>query len=154
MHSLFRALIPLLLIPAPALLHAQERPAADVVAFQPDELEWRERDDGSFLAVLYGDPAAEGHYVIRFRLPPDWQGRPHTHGGDEIVTIHSGTMLFAYGEDLSREAARAFGPGSFVALPAGTAMRPFTGGEEAIVDVQGQGPFTTQYLEEGGGEAD
>lgn len=40
-------------------------------------------------------------------------------GGAEIVTVHSGAMLFAYVDDLSRQAAKAFGPGSFVALPAG-----------------------------------
>ncbi len=85
---------------------------------------------------------------IRFRLPANWEGRPHTHGGAEIVTVYSGTMYFAYGEDLSRHAAKSFAAGSFIALPAGTKMRAFAGEDEVIVDVQGQGPFTIQYLDE------
>ncbi|MGH2395160.1 MAG: cupin domain-containing protein [Candidatus Limnocylindria bacterium] len=153
MQLFLRALIALLLLfPTPALLHGQDSAAAGIVAVQPGELAWQERDDGSLMAVLYGNPAAEGHYVLRFKLPPNWAGRPHTHGGAEIVTVYSGTMLFAYGDDLSREAARSFGPGAFVALPAGIPMRPYTGEEEVIVDVQGQGPFTVQYLDEGGGQ--
>lgn len=130
----------------PQTLHAQT--SSEVVAIEPGQVEWQENEEGFDMAVLYGDPSTEGHYVIRFKLPPDWAGRPHTHGGAEIVSVHSGTMYFAYGEDLSREAAKPMGPGSFIVLPAGTKMRPFTGGEETIVEVQGQGPFTTEYLDE------
>lgn len=136
-----------LLFTIPMGLQAQEAPTT----LAPDELEWEEQPDGSQMVVLYGDPATEGVYALRFRFPPDWAGRPHTHGGAELVTVHSGTFYFALGEDLSREAAAEFGPGSFIGLPPGTKMRPFTGDEEAVVDVNGQGPFTTEYLDEEGG---
>lgn len=130
----------------PQMLEAQS--SSDVIAVEPDQVEWQKSEEGFDMAVLYGDPSSEGHYVIRFKLPPNWEGRPHTHGGAEIVSVHSGTMYFAYGENLSREASKPLGPGSFIALPAATKMRPFTGEEEAIVEVQGQGPFTTEYLDE------
>lgn len=141
-----------LLTLSPRLLEAQAQPSVDVVALAPDQLDWQETGEGYLMAVLYGDPAGEGHYAIRFKLPPHWEGRPHTHGGTEIVTLYSGTLYFAYGDDLSRQAAKRFGPGSFIALPAGTKMRPFTGEEEVVVDVQGQGPFTIHYLDEKGGQ--
>lgn len=127
-------------------VQAQEDP----VALAPDELEWEKQPDGSLMAVLYGNPAAEGPYALRFKLPEDWAGRPHTHGGAELVTVISGTFYFALGDDLSREAASAFGPGTFIGVPKGTKMRPYTGDEEVVVDVHGQGPFTTQYLDEEG----
>lgn len=122
---------------------------SDVVTVtEADQLEWQETPDGASMVALYGDPSQEGPYVLRFKLPANWAGRPHTHGGAELVTIHSGTMYFAYGDDLSREAAKPFGPGDFIALPGGTKMRPYTGDDPVVVDVQGQGPFTTQYLDE------
>lgn len=132
----------------PKIAEAQGEPSRTIIERLPGDLEWQKTEEGYLMTVLYGDPSKEGHYAIRFKLPPNWAGRPHTHGEAEIVTVYSGTMYFAYGKDLSREAAKAFGPGSFVALPAGTKMRPFTGREEVIVDVQGQGPFTIQYLDE------
>jgi hypothetical protein len=56
--------------------------------------------------------------------------------------------LLAHGEDLSHQAAKSFGPGSLIVLPVGTKMRGFTGEDEVVVDIQGQGPATTQYLDE------
>ncbi len=151
MRTILSALSILFLIAlSPGIVRAQTKPPADVIALHPEQLEWQQTEEGYAMTVLYGDPSGEGHYAIRFMLPPKWEGRPHTHGGAEIVTVHSGTLQLAYGEDLSREAAKAFGPGSFIVLPAGTRMRGFTGDEDVIVDVQGQGPFTIQYLDEEG----
>lgn len=136
------------LVLAPPAAWTQQEASSDVVAVAPDGVVWQASEEGYRMAVLYGDPAAAGPYVLRFELPPNWAGRPHTHGGTEIVTVHSGTMYFAYGEDLGREAAHALPAGAFIALPAGTPMRPYTGDEQVVVDVHGQGPFTTEYLDE------
>ncbi len=132
--------------------HAQVPQAQGVIALAPGELSWQELpgDPEVLMAPLYGNPAEEGHYIIRLKIPPSWTGRPHTHGGLELATFQSGTCYVAYGDDLSREAAKRTGPGSFVAVPAGTKMRGFTGEDGCVVDVQGQGPFTTQYLDEKG----
>lgn len=116
---------------------------SDALVFQPFPAELDAQ-----IAMLYGNPAEAGHYIVRFRFAADWDGRPHTHGGTELLTVHSGTCYVAHGDDLTREAAKELPAGSFVALPAGTKMRAFTGEEGCVVDVQGQGPFTTQYLDE------
>lgn len=50
------ALALLFLTIAVAGVQAQEDPAA----LEPDELEWEKQTDGSSMAVLYGNPAAEG----------------------------------------------------------------------------------------------
>ena len=138
------------LLPQP--MRGQEQPAEGVKALAPDALTWQpfQGDPAARIAMLYGNPAEAGHYIVRFKLPPNWSGRPHTHGGAELLTVHSGTCYLAHGNELTREAATKLVPMAFMALPAGTKMRAFTGEEECVVDVQGQGPFTTQYLDEEG----
>lgn len=134
----------------PPLLQAQEdvgvqQLTPDTIRFEPYPPE-----EGAKIARLYGNPAEAGHYIVRFELAANWSGRPHQHGGAELFMVRSGTCFLAHGEDLSREAAVHFPPGSFVALPAGTPMRGFSGDDGCVVDVQGQGPFTTTYLDEEG----
>ncbi len=136
----FTLVILLFLTLSPQVAQAQEQPSA-VVAVAAEQVDWQEAEEGVLMAVLYGDLSSEGHYVIRFKVPPNFEGRPHTHGGTEFVSVQSGTLFLAYGEDdLSREAAKSFGPGSFIVLPVGTKMRGFTGEDEVVLDVQGQGP--------------
>ncbi len=144
----FSFVILLFLTLSPQVVQAQEQPSAAVVAVAAEQVDWEETEQGFLRAVLYGDLSSEGHYVMRLKLPPNFEGRPHTHGGTEIVSVQSGTLLLAYGENLSHEAANSFGPGSFVVLPAGTKMRGFTGEDEVVLEIQGQGPATTQYLDE------
>ena len=133
----------------PHALQGQATQAQGVKTLTPEALSWQpvEGETEMRMAVLYGNPAEAGHYIVRFKLPPSWAGRPHTHGGTELLTIHSGMCYLAYGDELTREAAKKFSPGAFVAFPAGTKMRGFTGEDECVVDVQGQGPLTTQYLD-------
>ena len=92
------------------------------------------------IAVLYGNPAEEGHYVVRFAFPPSNAGRPHTHGEAELITVLSGTCYLAHGDVLTDEAANKLSPGTLVAMPAGTKMRVFTDADGCVMDVQGQGP--------------
>jgi mannose-6-phosphate isomerase-like protein (cupin superfamily) len=103
---------------------------------------------GAEIAVLHGNPSEAGHYIVRIRFAANWDGRPHRHNGAELLTVHSGTWYVADGDDLDREAAVELSSGSFMALPAGTAMRAFTGDDGAVVDIQGVGPFATHYLDE------
>ncbi len=133
----------------PQALQGQYAQTQGVKTVTPEALSWQpvEGEPEARMAVLYGNPAEAGHYVVRFKLPPSWAGRPHTHGFTELITVHSGMLYMAYGDALTREAAKKFSPGAFIAMPAGTKMRGFTGEDECVVDVQGQGPLTTQYLD-------
>ncbi len=115
----------------------------DAVAFEPFPAE---RD--AQIAILHGDPSEAGHYILRLKFAPNWNGRPHRHGGDELITIQSGTCFIAHGDDLTRDAAAELPAGSFARIPAGTPMRGFSGDEGCVADVQGHGPFTTEYLDE------
>ncbi len=126
--------------------------AQGVKTVTPEALSWQpvEGDPEVRIAALYGNPAEAGHFVVRIKLPPSWAGRPHTHGVTELITVHSGMCYLAYGDALTREAAKKLSTGAFIALPAGTKMRGFTGKDGCVADVQGQGPLTTQYLDSQG----
>ncbi len=136
----------------PHAVQGQDYQEQGVTTVTPDALDWQpvERDPEVRLAVLYGNPAEEGRYVVRAKLPPSWAGWPHTHGHTELITVHSGTCYLAHGDVLTREAANELSTGTLVAMPAGTKMRGFTGEDGCVVDVQGQGPLTTQYRDEEG----
>ena len=54
---------------------------------------------GAELAVLSGNPMEAGPFVIRLRFPDGYTVPPHTHPTTENVTVISGTILFAHGED-------------------------------------------------------
>ncbi len=127
----------------------QATEAEGVKTMTPEALSWQpvEGDPEARITVLYGNPDEAGHFVVRFKLPPSWASRPHTHGGTELVTFRSGMCYIAHGDALTREAAKKLSPGAFIAMPAGTKMRGFTGDDGCVVGVQGQGPLTTQYLD-------
>ncbi len=127
----------------------QAAQAQGVTTVTPEALSWQpvEGDPEVRMAVLYGNPAEAGHYIVRLKLPPSWAGRPHTHGDTELITIHSGMCYIAHGDALTREAAKKLSPGALMAMPAGTKMRAFTGEDGCVADVEGQGPLTTQYLD-------
>ena len=136
----------------PHALQGQAAHAHGVKSVTPEALSWQpvEGDPEARMAVLYGNPAEAGHFIVRFKLPPSWTGRPHTHGNTELITVHSGTCYVAHGDELTREAAMKLSPGAFIAMPAGTRMRGFTGKDGCVADVQGEGPITTQYLDRPG----
>ena len=138
----------------PHAVQGQDYQEQGVTTVTPDALDWQPVDGAPDvrMAVLYGNPAEEGHYVVRAKLPPSWAGWPHTHGHTELITVHSGTCYLAHGDVLTREAAIKLSPGTFVAIPAGTKVRAFTDGDGCVADVQGEGPLTTQYLDEEAGE--
>jgi quercetin dioxygenase-like cupin family protein len=117
----------------------------ETLTFQPFP-----EEQGAQIALLHGNPGERGHYIVRIKFAPNWDGRPHTHSGAELLTVYSGTWYVAHGDDLTRKGAVKLPAGSFMALPAGTKMRAFTGEQGAVVDIQGQGPFGTQHLDKMG----
>ncbi len=126
-----------LLSVSPDFIRARAQLPDGVVVLTVDELDWRDSPVGWQLAVLYGDITSNDYSVVRLKMRPNWDAPPHTHERTEleVVRVQSGTMYLAFGEDRSRAAAKAYGPGSFIVYPAGTRLRMFTGDEEVIVEV-------------------
>jgi quercetin dioxygenase-like cupin family protein len=101
---------------------------------------------GAQAAALLGSPAKEGPFVLRLKFPAGFTVPPHRHSKDEFVTVISGNFGVAAGEKLDRTAAKPLPAGSFVHLPAGMAHYAWADGE-AIVQINGMGPFDVKYVD-------
>ncbi len=100
---------------------------------------------GAAMAVLEGDPAREGVFTMRLRLPDGFEVAPHWHTQIEHVTIISGTLNFGMGEKFDRAATREMPAGSFGYWPVG--MRHFAWAEgETVLQLHGRGPWTITYV--------
>jgi len=95
-------------------------------------------------AVLLGNPAKEGPFVLRLKFPAGFVIPPHRHSKDELVTVISGAMVITGGEKVDRT-AKSLPPATFVNLPAGMAHYAWAKGE-SIVQINGVGPFDVTYL--------
>lgn len=101
---------------------------------------------GAQAAVLLGSPSKEGPFVLRLKFPAGFVIPPHRHSKDEFVTVISGRFAIAAGEKLDRAVAKPLPPASFVHLPADMPHYALAA-EEAVVQINGMGPFDVQYLD-------
>jgi len=95
---------------------------------------------GAKIAVLSGNPAAPGEFVLRLQFPDGFQIPVHWHPTAEQVTIVSGSLGFAMGNTWDANALRIYTPGDFAYLPANHAHFALAHGP-TVVQVNGMGPF-------------
>jgi len=122
-------------------------PAPDQNIFhQGDALPWGEPSNGMQYLALYGDSGAEGRsFVFRLKVQTGFELGPHTHPITEHMTVLSGRFFVGIGETLDREAATAYGPGSYLAIAAGVPAYMWAEGE-TVVQVHGVGPLATEFI--------
>lgn len=98
-------------------------------------------------AVLLGDAAQPGPFVLRLRLPAGFAVAPHRHTKDEFLTVIAGRVAVGSGEKLDRDATRPLlPPASFVHLPAGMPHYVWVDAE-ANIQINGTGPFDVVYVD-------
>lgn len=120
------------------------------VRISPEELEWEELAPGLSVAVLEGDPSAEGFYIIRAKFAPGVFSEPHFHPNDRFVTVIEGTWWTGIGSVWDKENSVPLGPGSYMKHPGGAAHYDGSLGEEVIVEIKGMGPAPLVYVDEEG----
>jgi len=98
------------------------------------------------LAVLVGDPAKPGPYVIRVRLPTGTKMLPHKHPEDRIYTVISGVFYIGLGEKFDETKLTAHGPGSVLVLPGGQPHFHWAKSGEYITQVSAIGPLGLAYI--------
>jgi hypothetical protein len=72
----------------------------------PDQLVWKDQPvfTGVQVVVLIGDPAKAGDLsVLRAKYPPNDHIAPHTHLGDETLTVLTGSVGVGMGETFERK---------------------------------------------------
>jgi anti-sigma factor ChrR (cupin superfamily) len=100
---------------------------------------------GAEAAVLAGDPMKPGPFVIRLKLPANYEIPAHHHSTTENVTVLSGSFHAGMGDKLDKKASQGFGPGGFASLPA--QMNHFAwAASPTVVQIEAQGPFDIVYV--------
>ena len=101
------------------------------------------RQPASQNAVLAGDPAKPGPYVVLTRwLKGNHFSRPHFHPNDRFITVLKGTWWVGTGNK--------FDPANTVPMPAGTVVTHYgkqvhwdgAKDEDAVLLIMGEGPAT------------
>lgn len=119
------------------------------VTITPDEVKWGPAPPsvppGPMIAVMSGDPAGTGPFVIRIKFPDGFKMPAHWHPTDENITVLQGTFRAGMGDAYSEAGLKDFPVGSFIKMP--KEMRHFAGAKgEVIVQVHAQGPFVLNYV--------
>jgi quercetin dioxygenase-like cupin family protein len=132
-----------------ARLSAEETQSGDMRLYPATTIEWKAGPSslptGAKMAALEGDPTKEGPFVMRLQFPDGYHIPPHTHPKTERVTVISGTMFLATGENLDRSAAKTLPAGTYGFWPAGMKHAAwFDGG--TVIQLHGVGPWQINYL--------
>jgi quercetin dioxygenase-like cupin family protein len=100
---------------------------------------------GAQAALLEGDPAKEGPFTLRLRLPDGYRVAPHFHPAVEHITVLEGTFIVGMGDKAATDGERPLGAGSFAFMPAG--MRHFVRTKgDTVVQLHGVGPWAITYV--------
>ena len=107
----------------------------------PDSLAWApvKGVPGAQEAVVWGDPAKPGLFIIRVKLDDGVKFPLHWHASDERGTVLSGTLMFGFGDKVDATKMKALGPGSFVNIPKGVRHYAMAKGP-TVVQISGMGP--------------
>jgi len=115
----------------------------------PDSIKWADPppvlSPGAQLAVVSGNPAGTGNYVVRLKMPDGYKIMPHWHPTQENVTVLSGEFHVGMGDKFDESGMRPLAPGSFAAVPPHMHHYAVAKGE-TIVQVHGTGPFKLVYV--------
>ena len=129
---------------------AQSQSANDgFLMLSPDEVQWKNPFGpiGVMSAIIYGDPSKPGLYVQRVKFPPGVFSRPHSHPEDRHVTVIKGTWYVGTGDKWDPEKAVPLKTGSYMLHPANAVHWDGAKDEEVIVQIVGQGPGTSTFVD-------
>jgi hypothetical protein len=132
----------------PTLGSAQQIVAPGVEVTTPDKIKWVKNAAGTQeTAVLFGDPAKPGPYVMRLRWLPGNMSRPHFHPNDRFFVVVEGTWWVGAGEKYDPESTVPVPAGGYVLHKAGAIHYDGAKKEPAVIQVWGMGPNTSTPAE-------
>lgn len=119
------------------------------VTLQADKIEWKDGPkslpQGAQMAVLEGNPAEKGTFVMRLKAPAGFTIKPHTHPRQERVTVISGKFQLGHGRTFDESKLQDLEAGSFFSMPPG--MEHFArAAEDSVVQLNGEGPWEINYI--------
>lgn len=124
--------------------------ASDHVLLAPGNLKWMPAPPvlpkGVQLAVLRGNPFAEGFCVVRLKIPPHTVFAPHWHPTAESFSVLAGKVFVGMGDKVDRSTAKALPAMGFATMPAIHHHYVYTEGDGAVIDLAFYGPFQIHYV--------
>jgi len=118
------------------------------IMLNASDLEWGPIDSmapGAKMALIEGDLSKEVPFTFRLKLPADYQLAPHIHPAYERVTVLSGTLHFAHGEEFDRDKTMALETGGIAIMQPGDPMFGYTE-EKTVIQLHGTGPWGIEYI--------
>jgi len=95
---------------------------------------------GKRIALLVGNPAKAGAFVMRVEIPDGGKFPPHYHPVLEMVTVLQGTLLVGIGDKMVPAKMKAMPAGSFFSVPAGVHHYAMARGD-TIIQLNDIGPW-------------
>lgn len=102
--------------------------------------------DGVFNTILEGQPKLKGPFTIREKIPPNFSLRPHWHNGAEHVTVISGVFYTGKGDTFDKKNGVRLPKGSYSVNPPKYHHFGWTEKEGAVLQINGEGPWTRTYV--------
>ncbi len=116
----------------------------------PEDIDWQPFPafpPSARLAVVVGDPAQAGPYVVRVKLPSGVKLMPHRHHEDRVYTVMSGVFYIGLGDRFDAGELRAYPPGAVIVLPGGTPHFHWAKSGEYVTQVTAFGPISLEYVD-------
>ena len=140
----------LLLVAGPTRVHADEHGRAPHwEPFTPETIQWGAAPPsmlpGAKMAILEGDPAKDGFFTMRLKLPDGYRVMPHWHPNIERLTVIQGIVHLGTGDRFDDRATRALRAGTYSSMP--PRMTHFAWMEgETILQLSSVGPWEIVYV--------
>lgn len=126
---------------------ASAEESAFVVA-KAAELQWSAAPSvgpGAKMTVIEGDLTKAEPFTLRLMLPANTRIPVHTHPTAERVTVISGNFYLGIGNKPDPAIAVTYQAGDTLIIPKGMAMFAGTLGDEAVLQLHGNGPWGISY---------
>jgi hypothetical protein len=129
-----------------AMSAAEPNPAA--LSYKlPDQIKWTTSPSGASQAILVGDPAKPGLYIVLTKWSAHHMSRPHFHPNDRYVTVISGTWWVGTGPKYDPDSTTPIPAGSFVTHYGKQIHYDGAKDGDVVLQILGQGPATSTPAE-------
>ena len=114
----------------------------------PNQITWVDDPSGASRAVVRGDLAKPGQYIVLVKWSAHHMSRPHFHPNDRFITVISGTWWVGTGTQFEPDKTVPMPPGSFVTHFGKQVHYDGAKDGDVILEIVGDGPGTSTPAEE------
>jgi hypothetical protein len=124
-------------------------PDPKVLAYTlPDKIQWTENPGGAKQAVIAGDPAKPGLYIVLTKWTPHHMSRPHFHPNDRYIYVISGTWWVGTGPKYDPDGTTPIPAGSYVTHYGKQIHYDGAKDVECVLQIVGMGPADSTAAEQ------